>query len=82
MYFTYIQDETICNCKPDHNLDDTRLNAIGRFSGNVRCESKNALAWRKYHGKNCYSGQGADSMLPNPLPDSLSLSDCLGTIRK
>ena len=82
MYFTYIRAETKCKCKPDHNPDDTRLNFIGRFSGNVRCESRGALPWRKYHGKNCYSGQGADSMLPDPYSDSLSLPDCLGTIHK
>ena len=32
--------------------------------------------WRKYDSKNCYDGNGADTMVPNPYSSALSLSDC------
>ena len=79
MYFTYdrdYQDHMKCKCKPDHNTDDTHFKGIGLFSGNVRCESKNGLSWRKYHGKNCHDGRGADNMTPEPYSNSTSLSHC------
>ena len=76
MHFTYIRDYVRCNCKPDHDTDDTRYKVIGKFSGNVRCESKNGLPWYKYHGKNCHDGRGADNILPDPISNSTSLSHC------
>ena len=33
-------------------------------------------SWQKYSGKNCYQGQGADNMSPEPYSNSISLSDC------
>ena len=35
-----------------------------------------ASSWQKIDGKNCYTGKGAISLLPNPYSDSLSLSEC------
>ena len=36
------------------------------------------LSWRKYRGKNCFQGHGADNMLPEPYSNSLSLTNCQG----
>ena len=76
MHFTYIRDYVRCNCKPDHDTNDTRYKVVGKFSGNVRCESKNGPPWYKYHGKTCSYGHGADNILPNPISNSTSLSHC------
>ena len=32
--------------------------------------------WRRYPGVNCYQGQGGDPIQPDPLSNSLSLSQC------
>ena len=49
-------------------------------SGNNHPFSVNAglLSWRKYRGKNCYQGRGADNMSPEPYSKALSLTNCQG----
>ena len=38
--------------------------------------SVSSISWQKHDGKNCYSGNGADHIFPDPYSSSFSLSDC------
>ena len=52
------------------------LNVKGSWNSHPFSVYAGLLSWRKYLRKNCWEGNGADNLLPEPYSNSLSLPDC------
>ena len=64
--------------KKPNTPEEAAMIVKSKISPNANTATPGLLSWRKYLGKNCWEGHGADNMSPEPYSKSLSLTNCQG----